>query len=144
MRQGKRRPLKLGSKGGGANAPPIPARLAPFLLKPALLPGEREAEYLALVQAISAAFEPSDAVEWLWVKDVVDYTWQAQRLRRLKADPIRRGADTVLTNISPSRAERARDAAAEARLRDADEAPDEVLKQYGKAAPEEKSEPAPD
>src|SRR3954468_10686840 len=78
MRQGKRGPLKVGSKGGGANAPPIPARLAPFLLEPALLPGEREAEYLALVHAISAAFEPCDAVEWLWVKDVVDYTWQAE------------------------------------------------------------------
>src|SRR3954466_13127098 len=78
MRRGKRGPLKLGSKGGEPNAPPIPARLAPFLLKPALLPGEREAEYLALVQAISAAFEPSDAVEWLWVKDVVDCAWQAE------------------------------------------------------------------
>src|SRR5215210_908638 len=102
MRRSKRRSLKLGSNGGGANAPPIPARLAPFLLKPALLPGERQAEYLALVQAISAAFEPSDAVEWLWLKDVVDYTWQAQRLRRLKADLVQRGVDAVLTNISPS------------------------------------------
>src|SRR3954470_18477484 len=100
MRRNKRESLKLSSNGGGPNAPQIPARLAPFVLKPALLPGEREAEYLALVDAVSAAFLPTDAIEWLWVKDIVDYTWQAQRLRRLKADLIQRGADEALVSAA--------------------------------------------
>ena len=32
--------------------------------------------------------EPQDIIEWLWVKDVVDLSWEILRLRRLKIDLV--------------------------------------------------------
>jgi len=32
--------------------------------------------------------EPQDVIEWLWLKDVVDLSWEILRLRRLKIDLV--------------------------------------------------------
>ena len=32
--------------------------------------------------------EPQDVIEWLWIKDVVDLSWEILRLRRLKIDLV--------------------------------------------------------
>src|ERR1019366_1348925 len=31
-----------------------------------------------------AAIRPTDAIEWIWLKDLVDLIWEARRLRRVK------------------------------------------------------------
>jgi hypothetical protein len=38
---------------------------------------------------VTAAVEPADVIEEFWVRDVVDLTWEALRLRRLKAELLR-------------------------------------------------------
>jgi hypothetical protein len=51
---------------------------------PPLLEGEDPADYHALLGRVSAAVKPKDVLEEIWVRDVVDITWEIQRARRLK------------------------------------------------------------
>jgi hypothetical protein len=57
-----------------------------FAVAPApLLPGEEGSDYKTLAARIVGAAAPRDAIEDFLVRDVVDLTWEALRLRRLKA-----------------------------------------------------------
>src|SRR4051812_17757657 len=49
-----------------------------------LLVGESANSYDALLKALMRSIEPADIVEQIWVKDIVDYAWEAQRLRIYK------------------------------------------------------------
>ena len=64
--------------------PPDPA-LARILGPPPVLASEDAEAYEALQDRVRAAMAPADVIEELWVRDVVDLTWEALRLRRLKA-----------------------------------------------------------
>jgi hypothetical protein len=69
-----------------ANPPPArPAADLAFFAPPPLIEGEDTAAYDDLLARISGAIKPSDILEEIWVRDVVDLTWDAFRLRRLKA-----------------------------------------------------------
>lgn len=59
-------------------------RLALFA-PPPLLAGENSADYDELLAGISATVKPSDTVEEIWVRDLVDLVWETLRLRRFKA-----------------------------------------------------------
>jgi hypothetical protein len=62
----------------------VPARqLLPFG-PPPLLEGEDAAAYDDLLVRISTAVKPTDIILDILVRDVVDLTWEALRLRRLK------------------------------------------------------------
>jgi hypothetical protein len=66
--------------------PPVRASAALAFLAPApLIAGEDAAAYDDLLARVSAALNPSDILEDIWVRDVVDMVWDALRLRRLKA-----------------------------------------------------------
>ena len=62
-----------------------PSAALAFLAPAPLIAGEDAAAYDDLLTRISAALEPSDILEEIWVRDVVDMVWDALRLRRLKA-----------------------------------------------------------
>jgi hypothetical protein len=53
---------------------------------PALVEGEDPAAYDNLHDRISEAVAAKDFVEEIWVRDVVDLTWDCLRMRRLKAN----------------------------------------------------------
>jgi hypothetical protein len=61
-----------------------PERL-PCLGPPPLLEGESSVDYDDLLARVSAAVKPTDILEEIFVRDVVDLSWEALRLRRLKA-----------------------------------------------------------
>ncbi|MFC4172936.1 hypothetical protein ACFOYU_12840 [Microvirga sp. GCM10011540] len=63
----------------------LPRDLGSFFAQRPLIQGERQEEYDALLAKVTAAVAPTDIVEAVWVKDVVDLIWEAQRLRRLRA-----------------------------------------------------------
>jgi hypothetical protein len=64
----------------GGKALPVPK--CPWLLEPPqLLPGENQRDYWALLKAVWNALKPKDAIEEIWAREVVDYTWEARRLR---------------------------------------------------------------
>ena len=54
-----------------------------------LLPGEQEADYLALIARIVAVAQPRDAIEELLTRDVIDLSWEILRLRRMKSGLLR-------------------------------------------------------
>ena len=60
-----------------------PTSLALFGMPP-LLEGEDAAAYDEMVAQVSAAVSPADILEHIWVRDVVDLTWEILRLRRIK------------------------------------------------------------
>jgi hypothetical protein len=66
----------------------VPARRttqpSPFGAPP-IFPGEDGAAYDDLVARFRAAIKPKDVLEDLFLRDVVDLTWETLRIRRLKA-----------------------------------------------------------
>jgi hypothetical protein len=52
---------------------------------PPLIDGEDGVAYNQLYGGITAAVKPKDFLEEIWVRDVVDLSWEVLRLRRLKA-----------------------------------------------------------
>lgn len=72
-----------------------------FYGPPPLLDGENAAGYDALLAAVSGEVKPQDIFEELWVRDIVDLTWQVLRLRRLivKAMPGDAYGDTLTLQL---------------------------------------------
>ena len=70
---------------------PIPShgpyqQTAAFAGPPPLIAGERPAGYDELLARVCETLQPSDVLEHIWVRDIVDLVWEVYRLRRLKAD----------------------------------------------------------
>jgi len=63
----------------------VPAHIVELLGTPRLLKGEDHKQYQGLLSEIARAVKPTDIMEWLWVRDIVDLTWDTLRYRRLKA-----------------------------------------------------------
>ena len=61
-----------------------PARLGCFGPAP-LFEGEDSASYDELLARVSGAIKPSDIIEEIWIRDIVALTWEALRLRRVRA-----------------------------------------------------------
>jgi hypothetical protein len=74
------------------NLPTVPADVSNDLKQsslfgpPPLFKGEDAAAYDELHAHISAAVKPKDFLEQIWVRDVVDLTWETLRMRRLRAE----------------------------------------------------------
>lgn len=70
--------------------PPASSNLArlDFYGPPPLLEGEDSAAYNELLARISGAVKPTDVLEEIWVRDIVDLTWEVFRWRRHKANLI--------------------------------------------------------
>jgi hypothetical protein len=52
----------------------------------ALLAGERAAGYDDLLARVTETLKPADVLEHIWVRDVVDLSWEVFRLRRIKVE----------------------------------------------------------
>ena len=59
-----------------------------LLGRPPLVRGEDGDAYGELLARVQAAVAPKDVLEEFWVRDVVDLSWEAVRLRRMKANLI--------------------------------------------------------
>ena len=66
-------------------APEEEPDLQSLLGPPPVLEGEDASAYEALKFRILSAVKPEDAIEQMWVRDVLDLLWETTRLRRLKA-----------------------------------------------------------
>lgn len=62
----------------------IPAALVPFS-EPTLIPGESYEEYEALRGLLIEDVDPQSNIEWLWLLDLTELTWEILRYRKLKA-----------------------------------------------------------
>jgi hypothetical protein len=75
-----------------------------FFGAPPLLPGEDPAAYDDLLARVSRAIKPADIIEEVWVRDVVNLTWEVQRLRQLKAKllavNVHKGLEDILERMT--------------------------------------------
>ena len=67
----------------------IPADVQYFFKRPPLLKEEDPIEYWALVRQFIKHVSAKAIIEWIWLKDVVDLTWEIWRLRRARASFVR-------------------------------------------------------
>jgi hypothetical protein len=63
----------------------VPAEIRGLLGEPPLLATEEPNQYYALLAALARQVKPRDVIEWLWVKDIADLTWEILRYRHIKA-----------------------------------------------------------
>ena len=68
--------------GSGASA--VPGAVARVLAQRPLTADEAAADYDDLFGHVAAAVAPTGAIERIWIKDIVDLVWEAQRLRPLR------------------------------------------------------------
>jgi hypothetical protein len=61
---------------------------------PPVLSSEKRKDYESLLCYMADCVKPTDVIEWLWLKDVVDHTWEIRRLRRFKNQLIEVGLPT--------------------------------------------------
>src|SRR4029453_19281244 len=64
---------------------------------PPILPGEDTSAYEALLARVSADVKPADIIEKIWVRDIVDPTWEIFRLRRIKMGLVSRSLRRALS-----------------------------------------------
>jgi hypothetical protein len=65
-------------------APSIPEHILRIFGDPPLLTTENPEIYFLLLRTIAQEVCPQNVIEWFWVKDFVDLTWEIRRLRRFK------------------------------------------------------------
>src|ERR1700722_10516653 len=67
----------------------MPAAIKKLWGPPPVHPSESQEEYWRLAVAMAQAVEPTNAIEWIYLKDVTDYTWNIRELRKYQAQVIR-------------------------------------------------------
>lgn len=64
-----------------------------------ILPGEDEKAYNELLAQVSSTVKPKDAIEEVWVRDIVDSTWEIFRNRGYKARLIKSAVPAALQKV---------------------------------------------
>jgi hypothetical protein len=75
------------------------ARLTAELRQMVLLPGEDAASYEHMLAQVIADVDPQDAVEELFVEDIVQLAWDARFLRRAQREVVRAAARQQLAAV---------------------------------------------
>ena len=70
---------------------------------PPLLSTEDPRLYRELLDRFVGSVEPRNVIEWLWVKDIVDLSWEIARLRRYRALLIERERESKNAEIDYAR-----------------------------------------
>jgi hypothetical protein len=65
-----------------------PASIRKLWGPPPVLPSESQEEYWKLAMAMAQAVEPANGIEWIYLKDFVDYTWNIRELRKYQAQIV--------------------------------------------------------
>jgi hypothetical protein len=86
----------------------MPAAIKKLWGPPPVLTSEGQEDYWKLGVAMAQAVEPANGIEWIYLKDIVDYTWNIRELRKYQAQVIR-VEEVKYHDIDPSgRAQNAR------------------------------------
>jgi hypothetical protein len=76
-----------------------PPGLAKLFADPPLAGDEAREDYDGLFSAIAAAAKPSDAIAWLFVRDITDLSWEICRERNLKLQVIKSARTNVVRGL---------------------------------------------
>lgn len=77
----------------------VPADLFDFLDNPPLVGDETAEDYRNFFGAIVAGLKPVDAIDWLYVKDVVDLSWQIRRERAVLVSVVKSFQTEVVRDL---------------------------------------------
>jgi hypothetical protein len=66
----------------------LPTDIESLFGDPPVLSTEDPALYWNMLDRFATCVEPTNIIEWLWIKDVVDLSWEIARLRRYRAQQI--------------------------------------------------------
>jgi hypothetical protein len=86
----------LGKKMTKTEVAQIPPEIRELWGEPPLLSSEDLKAYDKLARTIIKDVAPTDVIEWLWIKDVLDLSWEVRRLRRFKITLIELKRDDEL------------------------------------------------
>ena len=76
-----------------------PKELQPFLEDFHLVGDETAEDYVNLFVAIAMAAKPANTIDWLYIKDVADLTWDIRRERSIKAAIIESNRKEVVLDL---------------------------------------------
>jgi hypothetical protein len=77
---------------------PVPPDVQALFGAPPLLRGEDAGLYDKLMVQFTSLVEPKDMIEWWWVKDITDHSWEIRRLRRFKVLFVELQRDQLVHN----------------------------------------------
>jgi hypothetical protein len=63
----------------------VPPDIQALFGDPPLLSTEDPHLYWEMLDRFAGSVEPRNVIEWLWIKDIVDLSWEIARLRRYRA-----------------------------------------------------------
>jgi hypothetical protein len=81
----------------------VPADIEALFGDPPLLSTEDPARYRDMLDRFAESIAPRNIIEWLWVKDVADLSWEIPRLRRYRALMIERERESKNAEIDYAR-----------------------------------------
>jgi hypothetical protein len=79
--------------------PELPATPVSIFGSAPVLRGEDSQAYDELLTQVSSDVKPSDIIEQIWIRDIVDLTWEIQRWRRVKTSIIARAVPNALRQV---------------------------------------------
>ena len=85
------RPPKAKDSQVGGVLPFVAHSLDEFLGPLPLLEGEDRAEYQGLLDEVRRQVAPADSIEQIYIRDIVDLTWELMRARRIKVGLLHKG-----------------------------------------------------
>jgi hypothetical protein len=81
----------------------VPPDIQALFGDPPLLSTEDPARYRDMLDRFAESIAPRNIIEWLWVKDIVDLSWEIPRLRRYRALLIERERESKNAEIDYAR-----------------------------------------
>lgn len=87
------------SSTSGEILPQIPKHLDFLFADRPLLPGEDPEQYDALLRSVVQQVMPTDVIEAIWVKDIIDLIWEAKRLRRWRDQILNQARLEAITTL---------------------------------------------
>jgi hypothetical protein len=78
----------------------IPTELQPLFAKAPVLQTEIRADYDALLYRLAVSIAPRDDIEWIWLKDYIDHSWEIRRYRESKARILEIASADALISIA--------------------------------------------
>ncbi|MGU3361948.1 hypothetical protein ACLBWX_16595 [Methylobacterium sp. M6A4_1b] len=79
--------------------PAIPIHLDFLFRDRPLMPGEDPKQYETLLRNIIHQIRPTDVIEAIWVKDITDLIWEANRIRRWRIQTLIRAQVRAAENL---------------------------------------------
>jgi hypothetical protein len=77
----------------------IPTQLKAFADISCLLPGEKQADFETIQQMMIDDIQPENNLEWLWLFDLAELTWEILRYRQLKQRTLELYRDRAIEAI---------------------------------------------